>query len=59
MPMQTSQYPQCGSPVSGHDYQPVGGVTRATDSERQFGGLGIVRSFQLINTTAFEPNDED
>jgi hypothetical protein len=41
MPMQTSQCPQCGSPVGGRDHQPVGGVTRATDLELQFGGLGI------------------
>jgi len=55
MPIQTSQYPQCSSPVSSHNYQPVGGVTSATDSERQFGRQILARSFQLINTTAFEP----
>ena len=40
-PMQTSQCPQCGSPVGGRDHQLVDGVTPATDLERQFGGLGI------------------
>ncbi|KAH7327558.1 hypothetical protein BKA65DRAFT_608325 [Rhexocercosporidium sp. MPI-PUGE-AT-0058] len=39
MPMETSQCPQCGSPVSGHDHRAVGGVRPATDLERQFGGL--------------------
>jgi len=39
MPMQTSQCPQCGSPVGGQDHQAVEGVTRATDLEAQFGGL--------------------
>ncbi|KFY34168.1 hypothetical protein V494_06994 [Pseudogymnoascus sp. VKM F-4513 (FW-928)] len=41
MPMQTSQCPQCGSPVGGRDHQAVGGVTRATDLEEQFGGVRI------------------
>ena len=41
MPMQTSQCPQCGSPIGGHGHRPVDGVTHATDLERQFGGLGI------------------
>jgi hypothetical protein len=41
MPMETSQCPQCGSPVGGHDHRPLGGVTPATDLERQFGGIGI------------------
>ncbi|KFY08522.1 hypothetical protein V492_06159 [Pseudogymnoascus sp. VKM F-4246] len=41
MPMQTSQCPQCGSQVGGHDHQAVGGVTRATDLEEQFGGVRI------------------
>jgi hypothetical protein len=39
--MQTSQCPQCGSPVGGCDHQLVDGVTPATDLERQFSGLGI------------------
>ena len=41
MPMETSQCPQCGSPVSGHDHQAIGSVTPATDLERQFGGVRI------------------
>ncbi|OCL12491.1 hypothetical protein AOQ84DRAFT_419589, partial [Glonium stellatum] len=41
MPMETSQCPQCGSPVGGHDHQPINGVRRATDLERQFGGLRV------------------
>ena len=41
MPMQTSQCPQCGSPVGGLRHQAVDGVRRATDLERQFGGLEI------------------
>ena len=41
MPMETSQCPQCGSPVGGRDHQAIGGIRRATDLERQFGGLGI------------------
>jgi hypothetical protein len=41
MPMETSQCPQCGSPVGGHDHRAVGGVRPATDLERQFGGLRI------------------
>ncbi|TVY42865.1 E3 ubiquitin-protein ligase rnf213-alpha [Lachnellula subtilissima] len=41
MPMQTSRCPQCGSPVGGQNHQSVGGVTRATDLEQQFAGLGI------------------
>jgi AAA domain len=40
-PMETSQCPQCGSPIGGHDHQFVNGVTSAMDLERQFGGLGI------------------
>jgi hypothetical protein len=39
MPMETSQCPQCGSPVGGRDHQAVGGVRLATDLERQFGEL--------------------
>jgi len=41
MPMETSQCPQCGSPVGGHDHRAVSGVRAATDLERQFGGLRI------------------
>ncbi|OBT49192.1 hypothetical protein VE00_00081 [Pseudogymnoascus sp. WSF 3629] len=41
MPMQTSQCPQCGSPVGGRNHQAIGGVTRATDLEQQFGGVRI------------------
>jgi hypothetical protein len=41
MPMETSQCPQCGSPVGGRDHEAVGGVTRATDLDREFGGLRI------------------
>jgi len=41
MPMETSQCPQCGSPVGGHDHRAIGGVRPATDLERQFGGLRI------------------
>jgi len=41
MPMQTSQCPQCGSPVGGQNHQAVGGVTPAIDLEHQFGRLGI------------------
>lgn len=41
MPMKTSQCPQCGSPVGGHDHWAVGGVRPATDLERQFGELRI------------------
>jgi hypothetical protein len=41
MPMETSQCPQCGSPVGGHDHQAIGGVRPATDLERQFGGVRI------------------
>lgn len=41
MPTQTSQCPQCGSPVGGQHHQVVEGVTRATDLEVQFGRLGI------------------
>lgn len=40
-PMQTSQCPQCGSPVGGHDHNAVAGVRAATDLERQFGGLRV------------------
>jgi len=42
MPMETSQCPQCGSPVGGHDHRAIGGVRPATDLERQFGGLRIL-----------------
>lgn len=41
MPMETSQCPQCGSPVGGHDHRAIGGVRPATDLEHQFGGLRI------------------
>ena len=41
MPMETSQCPQCGSPIGGLDHRVVGGVRAATDLDRQFGGLGI------------------
>lgn len=41
MPMETSQCPQCGSPVGGRNHQAVDGTRRATDLEREFGGLGI------------------
>ncbi|KAL9119512.1 MAG: hypothetical protein Q9187_003935 [Circinaria calcarea] len=41
MPMETSQCPQCGSPVGGHDHRAIGGVRPAADLERQFGGLRI------------------
>ena len=41
MPMETSQCPQCGSPVGGHDHQAIGGVRPATDLERQFSGVRI------------------
>lgn len=41
MPMETSRCPQCGAPVGGRDHQVVGGVSHATDLERQFGGLRI------------------
>jgi hypothetical protein len=41
MPMETSQCPQCGSPVGGYDHQAIGGVRPATDLERQFGGVRI------------------
>lgn len=41
MPMETSQCPQCGSPVGGHGHRAVSGVRPATDLERRFGGLGI------------------
>jgi len=40
-PTETAHCPQCGSPVGGEGHQAVSGVTRATDLERQFGGLGI------------------
>ncbi len=43
MPMQTSQCPQCGSPVGGQDHQAVEGVTRATDLKAQFSGSTIRR----------------
>jgi hypothetical protein len=41
MPMETSQCPQCGSPVGGRHHQAVGGVRPATDLEEQFGGVRI------------------
>jgi hypothetical protein len=41
MPMETSKCPQCGSRVGGQDHQAVGGVTRATDLDLQFGGLRV------------------
>jgi hypothetical protein len=41
MPMETSQCPQCGSPVGGHDHRAVSGVRAATDLERQFGGVRV------------------
>ncbi|KAI9784989.1 MAG: hypothetical protein M1839_001185 [Geoglossum umbratile] len=41
MPMETSQCPQCGSPVGGRDHQSVGGVRLAEDMERQFGRVQI------------------
>jgi hypothetical protein len=41
MPMETSQCPQCGSPVGGHNHQAISGVRRATDLERQFGEVRI------------------
>ncbi|KAI9743633.1 MAG: hypothetical protein M1818_002949 [Claussenomyces sp. TS43310] len=41
MPMETSQCPQCGSPVGGHNHRAVGGVRPATDLEREFSNLGI------------------
>jgi hypothetical protein len=34
MLMETSQCPQCGSPVGGRDHRAVGGVRPATDLER-------------------------
>lgn len=41
MPMQTSQCPQCGSPVGGNNHRAVDGVRLASDMELQFGGLRI------------------
>ncbi|KAF2793162.1 hypothetical protein K505DRAFT_350116 [Melanomma pulvis-pyrius CBS 109.77] len=41
MPMETSQCPQCGSPVGGQHHRAVGGVRPAEDLEREFGGLMI------------------
>jgi hypothetical protein len=41
MPMETSQCPQCGSPVGGRHHRAVGGVRAATDLELQFGGVRI------------------
>ncbi|MCJ1396232.1 hypothetical protein MMC18_009121 [Xylographa bjoerkii] len=41
MPMETSQCPQCGSPVGGHNHRAIGGVKPATDMERQFGKFNI------------------
>ncbi|KFY58167.1 hypothetical protein V496_06234 [Pseudogymnoascus sp. VKM F-4515 (FW-2607)] len=41
MPMETSQCPQCGSPVGGSHHRAVDGVRPATDLEQQFGGVRI------------------
>lgn len=41
MPMETSQCPQCGSPVGGHNHRAISGVRAATDIELQFGGVRI------------------
>ncbi|KAL5354313.1 hypothetical protein ACLOAV_000401 [Pseudogymnoascus australis] len=41
MPMETSQCPQCGSPVGGRHHRAVDGVRPATDLEQQFGGVRI------------------
>ncbi|KAF7893598.1 uncharacterized protein EAF02_001136 [Botrytis sinoallii] len=41
MPMETSQCPQCGSPVGGHNHQAISSVRPATDLELQFGGVRI------------------
>ena len=41
MSIETSQCPQCGSLVSGHNYRAIGNVRPATDLERQFGGVRI------------------
>ncbi|KAF7957199.1 hypothetical protein EAE96_002790 [Botrytis aclada] len=41
MPMETSQCPQCGSPVGGHDHRAIGSVRRAIDLELQFGAVRI------------------
>ena len=41
MPMETSQCPQCGFPVGGHNHRATSGVRPATDLERQFGGVRI------------------
>jgi hypothetical protein len=40
-PMETSQCPQCGSPVGGHDHRTVSGVRPATDLEHQLGGFTV------------------
>ncbi|KAL8747727.1 MAG: hypothetical protein Q9190_000426 [Brigantiaea leucoxantha] len=40
-PMQTSRCPQCGAPVGGNHHRAVGGVTRATDMEEQFGRMRL------------------
>jgi hypothetical protein len=41
MPMETSQCPQCGSPVGGNNHEAIRGVRRATDLENQFGRVSI------------------
>ncbi|KAK6591706.1 hypothetical protein H4I96_12262 [Botrytis cinerea] len=41
MPMETSQCPQCGSPVGGRNHQAISSVRPATDLELQFGGVRI------------------
>ena len=41
MPMETSQCPQCGSPVGGRDHRAIDGVRPATDLERQFGQVRL------------------
>ncbi|KFY98406.1 hypothetical protein V500_01697 [Pseudogymnoascus sp. VKM F-4518 (FW-2643)] len=41
MPMETSQCPQCGSPVGGRNHQAVGGVTLATDLSYNLVVLGF------------------
>lgn len=43
MPMQTSQCPQCDSPVDDHNHQAVEKVTRATDLKAQFSESTIRR----------------
>jgi hypothetical protein len=41
MPMETSQCPQCGSPVGGNNHEAIRGIRRATDLENQFGRVSI------------------